>query len=153
MPGPCLVPRGVYHPIVVTILCVTLSLPDPNDNAPSSVGRDDPRVPNGTQQRVQPQKCGGSPRPEHISVDAAPSSVFPLSIWFTARLVSFRVGGSQITGVPHTGLRQHPRETHGRRVHTKQLLKVTSPSGPDFRSSRQRRDISAQSTQFRRQPR
>ena len=36
-------------PVVVTILGVTLSLPDQNDNAPSPVGRDDPRVPNGRQ--------------------------------------------------------------------------------------------------------
>ena len=35
-------------PVVVTLLGVTLSLPDRNDNAPSPVGRDDPRIPNGT---------------------------------------------------------------------------------------------------------
>ena len=32
-------------PVVVTLLGVTLSLPDRKDNAPSPVGRDDPRTP------------------------------------------------------------------------------------------------------------
>ena len=31
-------------PVVVTLLGVTLSLPDPNDNPPFPIGRDDPRV-------------------------------------------------------------------------------------------------------------
>ena len=39
--------RGV-PPVVVILLGVILSLPDQNDNAPSPVGRDDPRVPNET---------------------------------------------------------------------------------------------------------
>ena len=61
------------HPVVVTLLHINLSLPDRNDNTSSPVGRNDPRVPNGTQQSVQPQKGGGTPRLEHLSVDAAPS--------------------------------------------------------------------------------
>ena len=64
-------------PVVVTLLGVTLSLPVRNDNAPSPVGRDNPRVPNGTQKSVQSQKGGGCPRPEHLSVDASRS--FPTS--------------------------------------------------------------------------
>ena len=36
-------------PVVVTLLGVNLYLPD-RDNVPSPVGRDDPRVPNGTEQ-------------------------------------------------------------------------------------------------------
>ena len=47
-------------PVVVTLLDVTFPLPDRNVKAPSAIGRDDPRVPNGTQQSVQPQKDGGS---------------------------------------------------------------------------------------------
>ena len=42
-------------PVVVTLLRVTLSLPDRNDNAPSPVGQDDPALPNGAQHSVQPQ--------------------------------------------------------------------------------------------------
>ena len=85
--------------VVVTLLGVTLSLPDRNDNAPSPVGRDNLRVPNGTQQSVQPQKSSGFPRLEHLSVDAAPSRSFPFFRWFTTLLVSSSVGGSQLTGV------------------------------------------------------
>ena len=41
--------REVGKPSVfVTLLGVTLSLPDRKDNAPSPVGGDDPRIPNGT---------------------------------------------------------------------------------------------------------
>ena len=57
--------------VVFTFLGVTLSFPDQNDNAPSLFGRDNPRVSNRTQKSVQPQKCGGSPRLEHLCVDAA----------------------------------------------------------------------------------
>ena len=57
----------LLFPSVVALLGVTLSLPDRDDNAPSPLGRDDPRVPNGTQQSVQPQEGGGSLRREHLA--------------------------------------------------------------------------------------
>ena len=63
--------------MVVTLLGVTISLPHRNDNAASAGGRDDPSVPNGTQQIGQPSKGGGFPRPGHPSVDVAPSRNFP----------------------------------------------------------------------------
>ena len=69
--------RGKGNPsVVVTLLGFTLSLPDENDNAPSLVGHDDRRVPNGTQRSVQPQEGGHSPRFEYFSVDTAPSKSF-----------------------------------------------------------------------------
>ena len=48
--------EGANPLVFVTLLGVTLSLSDRNDDAPSPVGRDDPCVPNGTQKSVQPQK-------------------------------------------------------------------------------------------------
>ena len=66
------------HPVVVTLLHINLSLPDRNEYTSSPVGRNDPRVPNGTQQSVQPQASGGSSGLEHPSVDAVPSGTFPL---------------------------------------------------------------------------
>ena len=86
-PGDVDAVRDADPPVVVTLLGVTLSLPDRNDNAPSPAGRDDLRVPNGTQESVQPQKGGDSPRHEHLSVDATPCMSFP----------AFRLGNCPLT--------------------------------------------------------
>ena len=89
-----------------------------NDNAPFPVGRDDPRVPNGTQQNVQPQKDGGFSRLEHLGVDAAPSMSFPTSqlvhrppsflwcgwitaYWVSASWTALASPGNSRSGDPH----------------------------------------------------
>ena len=81
--------------------------------------------------------------PSALSISAQtahPPGAYPLFSWFTARLVFFTVGGSQLTVGPPP---KNPRETHDRGgVHTLQLLKVASPSGQDPRFSRQRGAIS-----------
>ena len=59
-----------------------------------------------------------------------PPGAFPLSSWFTARLVSSRVGGQQLTGGPHPGQRQHPRETHDRGSPHDTTAQSSQPIGP-----------------------
>ena len=70
------------YPVVVTLPSVTHTLLDRNENAHSPMSRDDPRVSNGTQQSMPPQKGGGSTRLKHLSVDAERSRSF-----FNFRLV------------------------------------------------------------------
>ena len=134
--------RRESPPVVATLLGVTLSLEDRIDIATYPVGLDDARVPNGTQQTVQLQKGGGSLRFQHFSVDTAPSRSFPIFQLVDCRLVSSKVGGSQLTGRPQAGQRQHHLETLGWGVHTIQLTKVARPSGPNLRFPRQCRPIS-----------
>ena len=152
-------------PVVVTLLGVNTFLSDRNDYAPTPVSRDE----NGTQKSSPSKKFRKHPvwippdgmemgyRSEHewnhrrvaappvLSISAQMphhSGAFPPFSWLTARLLSSRVGGSELTRDPHPGQRQHPRETHDREVYTIQLLKLASPSGPDLRISRQCRSIS-----------
>ena len=116
---------------VVTLLNVTISLSDRNDNSRSQVGRDNPSVSKKTK-----QKGRGSPRLEHLSVDATCSRSFPCWSCFTAILVLRRVDlrrvDHSLQGVPHRGQHRHRRETE----------KVTNPSGPDLQMPRQCRAVS-----------
>ena len=113
VPGPCKMYREEGNfPVVVTLLGFTPSFPDRNDDAPSSAGRDGPRIPNEAQQSVTTE-WWRLPRLEHLSVNATISRSFLVLGWFTALLFSSRVNGSQLIGGSRPEQRQHHQETHG----------------------------------------
>ena len=107
---------GRQRPVLLTLLCFTQgftssspgvhsSIPDWNDNASYSVSL---RIPNVTQQNVQPQKGGSSPRLASFGVDAARCRTLPIFSWFTASLVSFWVDG---WGLPSWTAEASPRNS------------------------------------------
>ena len=119
-------------PVVVTFLGVTLFLPDGNDNTPSPIDRDNPRVPNGTQ-----QKGGGSPGLEHLSMDATHSRSI-LSFQLVHCPPTFLHGGWITGGSASRTASTSPGNSRTGGAHGT-IFKVARPSGPDLRAPRQGR--------------
>ena len=116
--------KGNTH-VVISLLSVTLSFPDWNDDAPSPVDRDD--------QSVQPYKDGSSPTSSIAAQMPHPPGAFPIIKWITSLLASYTVDGYKA----YRGVRPLNNsiiaQEQGRVVHTMKLLKVVSSSGPDVR--------------------